>query len=73
VQYGATENEKKSLMFRRSLFIAEDVKQGEKLTTRNLRIVRPGNGLPPKYYDIFLGRTVKCDLKKGTPVSWDIL
>ena len=73
VTYGPTEKEKKSLVFRRSLYIAKDVKAGEILTKENLRIVRPGNGLPPKYYEIFLGKTVKRDIKKGTPVQWELV
>lgn len=73
ITYGATEKEKKSLQFRRSLFVAKDMHAGEAFTAENLRIVRPGSGLPPKFYETLLGRTVKHDLKKGTPVSWDVL
>ena len=72
VTYGSTEEEKGSLVFRRSLYIAEDMKKGDVLSEKNLRIVRPGLGLPPKYYDIFLGRTVNQDVKKGTALKWDI-
>ena len=71
VFYGPTEAEKASLQFRRSLYIAEDIKAGEELTPKNLRIVRPGKGLPPKYYDILLGRKVNQDLKKGFAVTWE--
>jgi sialic acid synthase SpsE len=46
---------------------------GETFTTENLRIIRPGSGLPPKFYHTILGKTAKHALKKGTPVSWDIL
>lgn len=73
IQYGPTEKEKKSLQFRRSLFIAQDMQAGETLTAKNLRVVRPGSGLPPKFYETLLGKTVKNAVKKGTPVSWDIL
>ncbi len=73
VHYGCTKQEKASLQFRRTLYIAEDVKAGELLTQKNLRAVRPGKGLPVKYYDILLGKKVKQDLKKGMPISWDIL
>ena len=69
VTYGSTEEEKGSLVFRRSLYIAEDMKKGDVLSEKNLRIVRPGLGLPPKYYDILLGRTVNRDVKKGTAVK----
>lgn len=73
VTYGPTEVEKASLVFRRSLYIAEDMKKGDVLTEKNLRIVRPGLGLPPKYYDIFLGRKVSRDVKKGTAVNWTLI
>ena len=73
VAYGPTETEKKSLQHRRSLYIAEDMKKGDVLNNKNLRIIRPGLGLPPKYYDIFLGRKVSEDVKKGTAVSWALV
>jgi len=73
VTYGPTEAEKKSLQFRRSVYIAEDIAAGTVLTEHNLRCVRPGMGLPPKYYDLLLGRKVNRDVKKGTPMSWDLL
>lgn len=73
VQYGPTEAEKPSMKFRRSIYIAEDMKAGDELTPKNLRIIRPGMGLPPKYYDMLKGRKVNRDLKKGTPASWDII
>jgi pseudaminic acid synthase len=69
--YGPTEKEKLSLKFRRSLYITEDVKTGEVLNPRNLRAIRPGSGLSPKYYDMLLGKKVTKDLVKGTPVTWD--
>jgi len=71
-RFGPTDKEKKSLQFRRSLYITEDMKAGDTLTATNLRAIRPGLGLPPKYYESFLGRKVSRDIKKGTPVSWDI-
>jgi N-acetylneuraminate synthase len=73
VTYGPTEAEKGSTVFRRSLYIAEDMKQGDVLTAKNLRIVRPGLGLPPKYYDVLIGRKVNIDVKKGTPVHWELI
>ena len=71
--YGPTEAEKASLQFRRSLYIAEDVQAGTELTSKNLRIVRPGLGLAPKYYDVLLGRKVNQDLRKGTAMKWEML
>lgn len=73
VRYGPSQAERKSLVFRRSLYIAEDMRAGETLTRANLRAVRPGLGLAPKYLDIVLGKKVNCDLKRGTPLTWDVL
>jgi pseudaminic acid synthase len=73
VQYNPVKSEKNSLVFRRSLYIGEDLKAGDILTVENLRIIRPGLGLPPKFFDLFLGKRVNCDVKRGTPLSWDIL
>ena len=73
VFYGPTEAEKASLQFRRSLYIAEDIQAGTELTPENLRIVRPGLGLPPKYYDVLLGRKVNKDLKRGTALTWEFV
>jgi pseudaminic acid synthase len=73
VTYGATANEKPSLQFRRSLYVAKDMKAGDAFTKDNLRLVRPGLGLPPKFYEIVLGKHVRRDVARGTPVSWDLL
>ena len=73
IKYGASDVEKPSMKFRRSLYIAKDMKKGDMLTEENLRIVRPGLGLAPKYYDNVLGRKVKNDLKKGTALKWELI
>jgi N-acetylneuraminate synthase len=73
IQYGPSEQEKDSLKYRRSLYIAQDMKQGDTFTPDNLRIIRPGYGLEPKYYKSLLGKSIKRDVAKGTPVSWDLL
>jgi pseudaminic acid synthase len=73
VVFGGTPAEEKSRAFRRSLYISRDVSAGEELTSRNVRIVRPGFGLPPKFLGTVLGRTVKQSLAAGTPVQWDLL
>ena len=73
VRYGPTEAEKNSLPFRRSLYIAQDIRAGDVLTPDNVRAIRPGWGLPPKHYEQVLGRRVVSDVKKGTPVSWELL
>lgn len=72
VTYGPTEKEKASLQFRRSLYIVQDLKMGDIMTAENLRVIRPGHGLPPKYYDNFIGKRVNKDVSKGTPVTWDL-
>ncbi|WKJ89675.1 pseudaminic acid synthase [Methylomonas montana] len=73
VSYGPTEAEQKSLVFRRSLYVVKDVKAGEVLTLDNLRAIRPGCGLPPKYLSILLGRRLAKAVNKGTPMSWDLM
>jgi pseudaminic acid synthase len=71
VSYGATKSEKKSLVFRRSIYITEDVKEGDILNEKNLRCIRPGFGLPPKFYEMLLGRKIKKHLAKGTAMKWE--
>ncbi len=73
VQYGPTEAEKQSLTFRRSLYVAQDMKAGDIFTPENLKAVRPGLGLQPKFDDILLGKSIKQDAKMGTPISWDLV
>ena len=73
VSYGINKGEKKSLQFRRSLYVAQDMKAGDILTEKNLRAVRPGRGLAPKYLEQLLGRRVVRDLKKGTAADWDMV
>jgi len=72
-QYGPTENERKSIRFRRSLYIAEDMNNGDLFTPKNLRVVRPGYGLCPKYYKILLSKKINKSAKKGDPVTWDLI
>ncbi|WP_054941667.1 pseudaminic acid synthase [Paenibacillus ihuae] len=73
VAIGPTKEEEHSLQFRRSIYISKDIKAGEVLTTANLRVIRPGFGLDPKYYDLLIGKQMKRDLKAGTPLSWELL
>jgi pseudaminic acid synthase len=73
VSYGPTQAEQKSLLYRRSLYVAEDMKAGDVFTAQNLRVVRPGEGLHPRYYEQVLGRRINRDAKRGTPISWDLL
>ncbi len=73
VSYGATEAEKKSIVFRRSLYAVQDLKAGDVLTTDNVRAIRPGLGLPTKYLDVVLGKVVRQDVKRGTALDWSLL
>jgi pseudaminic acid synthase len=73
VTYGGTRAEEKSRAFRRSLYIARDVAAGELLTPDNVRIVRPGFGLPPKLFEVILGRRAAKPLRAGTPLSWELI
>lgn len=72
-RFGPTEGEEKSLIFRRSLYIVEDLQLGDMLTSKNVRAIRPGHGLPPKYIDQILGKRASKSIAKGTPVSWDLV
>jgi pseudaminic acid synthase len=73
IHYGFTEAEKSSLVFRRSLYIINDMKEGELFSDSNLKAIRPGLGLPPKFYQVLLGKKVKRDILKGEPASWDMI
>ncbi len=73
VQYGPTEVERKSLQFRRSLYVTADLAPGDVLSHDNVRAIRPGLGLAPGYIDAVLGRTVSRAIARGTPLSWDLL
>jgi len=73
VSYGPTEAERKSLQFRRSLYIVQDLKAGDMLTRDNVRAIRPGLGLPTKYLEQLLGKSVKHEVKKGTALGWALI
>jgi pseudaminic acid synthase len=73
ISYGATESEKKSLQFRRSLYIIRDLKAGHILTSADVRAIRPGLGLAIKYIDTLTGLALKKDVVKGTPLAWDLV
>jgi pseudaminic acid synthase len=73
IRYGATSKERNYLRGRRSLYVCEDIKEGEELTPRNLRSIRPGFGLPPKHYESLLGKRVNRDVSKGTAVTWELI
>ena len=69
VRYGPTEAEQKSLVFRRSIYVAEDIAEGELFTTKNLKVVRPGDGAPPSLYKQILGLQARCYYQAGTPLN----
>jgi len=73
VTYGPTEKEKASLKFRRSIYVAQDIKAGEIFTEENIRIVRPGYGLEPKYYPTLLNKIAKKNYTMGTPIKFEDL
>ncbi len=73
VRYGATEQEKKSLQFRQSVFVVKDIAAGETFTEENIRVIRPGYGLHPREYDHVLGKICVEDLKRGTPLRADMV
>ena len=73
VRYGPTEAETKSLQYRRSLYVVQDMKVGDVLTRKNVRAIRPGLGLPPKHLDQVLGMKVKSAVKRGTALSWEFI
>lgn len=73
VCYEVAEQEKKSLQFRRSLYIVENMKKGDVITEKNMRSIRPGLGLSPKYYDKVLGKKVSRDIKRGTALDWGMI
>ena len=72
-QIGPSDEERGSLVFRRSLYICEDMNAGDILTPQNIRAIRPGHGLPPKFIKQLLGKAVSQTVKRGTPVSWELI
>lgn len=73
VTYGGCADEEKARAYRRTLYIGLDMEEGERLDRKNLRIVRPGFGLPPKHFDAVLGKRISRNVAAGTPLSWDLL
>ena len=73
IDYGRKSSEQANVKFRCSLYFVKDIKEGEIFTKDNIRSIRPGFGLPPKYYEQVLGKIAKCDIKCGTPTSFDLI
>jgi sialic acid synthase SpsE len=73
VRYGVQKAEEKSLVFKRSIFAIKDIKEGEKFTEENIRIIRPGYGLKPMHFDLVMGKTAKRTIKAQTPLTWEVI
>jgi len=73
IHYGVGDHDRHSRVFRRSLFVVRDMKAGEMFTTQNVRSIRPGHGLHTRHLDDILGRCALGDIKRGTPLAWDLV
>ena len=73
VHYSLSESEKGNVKFRRSLYVIKDMKEGDIFTDENLRSIRPGYGLPPKYLNKLLGKKASKAIQRGTPISLDLV
>ena len=73
VHYGVSQEEAKSCVFRRSLFVVEDVKAGESFSAENVRSIRPGHGLHTRHLEEILGRTASRNIQRGTPLAWELV
>lgn len=73
VQYGIQETERKSLCFKRSIYVVKDIKAGELFSETNIRVIRPGDGLHSRYFNQLIGRTASKSIKTGTPLNWELI
>jgi pseudaminic acid synthase len=73
IQYGVQKAEEKSLFYKRSVYVSKDIKKGELFSPDNLRIIRPGDGLEPKFLETVIGKVSRSDIKAGTPLKWDMI
>ena len=73
VVYEPSEKEKSSLAFRRSLFVVQDMKPGDRFTPQNVRSIRPAYGLHTRHWDVVLGSRAACEIKRGTPLNWNVV
>lgn len=73
IKYGISEQEKGSDVFRKSIFVVKDIKAGEIITEENIRVIRPGYGLEPKFYDEVIGQCAIGDIKRGTPLKFELI
>ncbi len=73
VSYGVTQQEKSNIVFKRSIFAVKDIKKGETINAENVRVIRPGYGMAPKYYEDILGQCALRDIKRGEPMRMDMI
>lgn len=73
INYEINVEEEKSISFKRSIYISKDIKKGEAFNFNNIRIIRPGFGIAPKFYEQVLNKTASTDLKSGTPLTWNVI
>ena len=73
VKYGVHEAEKGNKRFKRSVYVVRDIKTGEPFSSTNLRVIRPGDGLPPSYFERLIGKAARKDIKAGTPLNWEVV
>lgn len=73
IQYGLQESEKKSINFKRSIYVVKNVKKGEVFSEENVRVIRPGDGISPKYFEIIIGKKANRNIPVGTPFAWELI
>jgi N-acetylneuraminate synthase len=73
IRYGVFDDEINSLTYKRSVYIVEDMKTGDVFTDKNIRIIRPGLGIAPSFYDVVLGKHINCNVKKGTALTFNLI
>ena len=73
IDYGRKSSEEGNVQFRRSLYFTTNLKRGDVLSEEHIKSIRPGFGLPPKYFDEIIGKKVSSDVEAGTATSWDVI
>lgn len=73
ISYDVTPQEMENRKFRKSIFVAKDIKKGERITADNIKVVRPGYGIAPKFYEYVIGQVAVCDMEYGTPLQLEYL
>lgn len=73
ISYGIQASEENSRKFKRSIYVVNDIQEGEEFSPSNLRVIRPGDGLEPKHFETILGKKARKNIQAGTPLSWEVL